>query len=885
MKALRRWIARASGLVGHPRRERELADEIESHLQLHTDDNIRRGMTPAEARRQAVLDLGSTEALKEAYRDQRGVPFADHFLQDLKYARRALCRDPGFTAVAVLTIAFGIAGPVVTFTMTKAWILDPLPFADPDTLIDLRRLEMPSGDVRGLIRADFLDLKRTTQTVRELAGYGESEVRITGGDRAERLRSAMVTANFFDVLGVHAGRGRTFMSGDDKDGEPCVTVISDALWRDRFRLDSAIEGRTIRLDDRDCTVVGVMAPNFQFTLLGRVDVWQPLVLSPEDAVDRIGRGVRAVGRLAPGRTVDHARDELARIASDLAAAHPDTNKNRSVRVLRLADEVRRHHDMGFIVPVLFAMVGCVLLIACVNVTNVMLARASTRRREMAVRLALGASRRRIVGQWLVEHVLLFVAASLLGAGLAIYGAEWITNSIPLENRQYLRNFAQLTVGWGSLLFALSVGTLCGVVFGWIPAWSGAHVNVNDDLRDSSGRTTMSRGMARVRSTLVVAEVALALALLISAGLLVQTARNLTKIDLGFEPARLLTFRLALDEAHYSTPAAVRTFYERLVDDLAGRPGVTGAAAGSFVPFTGIDQGAELFIDGSPDPKPSDTPGTAIDQVTPSYADVMGVRVRQGRFLAASDGPEAPKVVVVNDTLAARHFPGRDPIGARIRLGRDSTDLWTIVGIVGDVKNYEPTDRPESQAYVSIAQRPRRLMTVIVRATGDPEALASTIRGAVASIDPAEPVSRIFTMEKMVNFVTGPFRTISTFVTFFGVLTLLLSAVGVYGVIAYTFAQRTREIGIRMALGARRLDVAALVMKQLRQFLVAAIVPGIALAWGLGHALEAMLVGVTPTDSWIYITMSALLAAVAALAALVPARRATAIDPMTALRYE
>jgi len=304
-----------------------------------------------------------------------------------------------------------------------------------------------------------------------------------------------------------------------------------------------------------------------------------------------------------------------------------------------------------------------------------------------------------------------------------------------------------------------------------------------------------------------------------------------------------------------------------------------------VPFSGIGQGTELFIDGRPDPKPSDTPSTAIDQVTSTYAEVMGLRVRQGRFLAASDGPEAPKVVVVNETLAARHFPGRDPIGAKIRLGRDSTDLWTIVGVLGDVKNYEPTDRPEPQAYVSIAQRSRRLMTVIVRATDDPEALASTIRAAVARLDPAEPVSRTFTMDQMVNFVTGPFHTISTFVTFFGVLTLLLSAVGVYGVIAYTFAQRTREIGIRMALGARRLDVAALVMKQLRLFLLAAIVPGIALAWGLGHALEAMLVGVTPTESWIYITMSALLAAVAAVAALVPARRATAIDPMTALRYE
>src|SRR5262245_52962529 len=331
MKALRRWTARVSGLFGRSRRERELADEIESHLQLHTDDNIRRGMTPAEARRQAVLELGSAEALKEDYRDQRGVPFADHALQDLKYAGRALRRDRGFTALAILTIAFGVAGPVLMFTMAKAWILDPLPFSNPDSLIDLRRLELPSGAVGGLNRADFLDFKRTSQTVRELASYGNSEVRITGSDRAERLRGAAVSANFFDLIGVRAGRGRVFRNGEDQDGAPCVSVVSDALWRDRFRGDPSIEGRTIRLDDRDCVAIGVMPADFQFTLLGSVDVWQPLVFTPNDEVNRSRGWVRVVGRLAPGRTVDQARDELTRMASDIAGAHPDTNKNRSVQ--------------------------------------------------------------------------------------------------------------------------------------------------------------------------------------------------------------------------------------------------------------------------------------------------------------------------------------------------------------------------------------------------------------------------------------------------------------------------------------------------------------------------------------------------------------------------
>jgi putative ABC transport system permease protein len=784
-----------------------------------------------------------------------------------------------------MTIAFGVFGPVVIFTLAKAWILEPLPFASPAALIDLRRMEVPSGDVWSLVPADFLDFKRGATTVQDLAAYQDTEVRVTGGDRAERLQSAMVTANFFSLIGARAAHGRVFAPGDDAAGAPAVVVISDALWRERFGSDAAIALRTIRLDGRDRTIVGVLPRDFQFTLLGRVDVWQPLVFTPADATDRSKAGVLGVGRLAPGRTIDQARDELVRLASDLAAAHPDTNARRSVRVISLADEVRSHHDLGFIVPVLFAMVCCVLLIACANVTNVMLARTSVRRREMAVRLALGASRARIVRQWLVEHVLLFVVASAIGAALAVFGVDWITNSIPQESRQYIRNYAVLTIDGGVIAFALAIGLLCGVLFGWIPAWTGAQANISDDLRDASGRTTMSRGTARVRSALVIVEVALALALLISGGLLVQSTRNRSRADLGFDANRLLTFRLLLDEKRYATPAAITGFYDRLVADLSGRPGIAAAAAGSLVPFAGIGRGTELFFDGRPEPKPADTPWTSINQVTPGYGAAMGLRLRRGRFLEPGDDGGAPKAVVVNETLVAQHLAGRDPIGIRLRFDRDSNDFWTIVGVVAEVKNFQPTDRPDPQVYVPVAQNAHRLMTLVVRTTGDPESVSVTVRAAIAALDPAEPVSRTLSMDTLIGLVTKPFETISTFVTFFGVLTLLLAGVGVYGVVAYTFAQRTREIGIRMALGARRMDVAALVLKQLRLFLLAALLPGLGLAWGLGQALEALLVGVSPTEWPLYAAMSALLAAVAFLGALVPARRAIAIDPVTALRYE
>jgi putative ABC transport system permease protein len=885
MRRFRAWLWRVAELFRRDRRERELADEIESHLRLHTDDYVSRGMSPEAARRAAVLQLGNPESMKERYRDQRGLPLLDHLMQDVRYAGRVLRRTPGVTALALVTVAVGVAGPTVMFSMAKAWILDPLPFAEPDTLLDVRNLDSVSGGAGSINPADFLDWQRGAQSIEHLSAYRQGQFRLTGGDRAERVRGVETTPGFFRLLGVSAAMGRVLDVTDGTAGAPKVVVISHAMWREYFAADPAIVGRTLRLDGNDHVVVGVLPEAFQFTLVGRASVWKVLTFTPEQSINRRPRSVIGLGRLRQGSTVEQARSELLRIAEELSKRYPETNARRSVRVLRLADEIRRHHDLGFLIPVLFAMVGCVLLVACVNVTNVMLARASTRRQEMAVRLALGASRGRIVRQWLVEHVLLFVVASAIGAGLAVYGTAWITQSIPADNRQYLRNYAVLSVDRMVLFFALAVGVGCGVMFGWLPAWLGVQSDVNNDLRDGAARATTSRSGTRVRTALVVCEVALALALLISSGLLVASARNVSRVDVGFEPRHLLTFHLALDPVRYGSDAAIRGFYDQLTADLASRPGVTATAAGSLVPFGTEGRGAELFIDGEPETVPAETPFTSMSQVTPGYETTLRLQLRRGRLLSAADGADAPKVVLINETLSARHFAGRDPLGQRLRLGRQSADLWTVVGIVGDVKNYETVDAPEPQVYVPSAQRPSRQMTVVVRSSGDPMLLAGTIRNSVAALDPAEPISELFTMENLIRRVTGPYQTTSTFVTFFGAVTLLLAGVGVYGVISYSFALRTREIGIRMALGATRAAVAVLVLKQARTFMIAGVLPGLVLAWVLGQALEAFLVGVTPTDWRLYAGMTLVLTMVALLAALAPARRVTTIDPMTALRCE
>ncbi len=805
--------------------------------------------------------------------------------QDVRYAVRALRRSPGFAALALLTIALGVAGPTIMFAMAKQWILDPLPFSRPDDLVDLRNLDTVTGNAGSVNPADFLDWQREAASFEELAAYRDVEMRLAGHERAEPARGAQVTPNFFALLGIPAASGRVFAAGDVASPRHKVALISDAMWRRHFASDAAIVGRTIRLENEDYTLLGILPETFQFTLLGAVDVWTPLVLTPEETANRRPRSIIGIGRLRAGRTIEEARSELTSLAERLSKTFPETNARRSVRVIKLAEEVRLHHDAGIVVPVLFAMMCCVLLVACVNVTNLMFARTSTRRQEMAVRLALGASRARIIRQWLVEHVTLFVVASAVGAALAVYGTEWITRSIPPENRQYLRNYAVLTIDGTVLAFALMVGALCGVMFGWLPARISARADVNADLRDPSARASASKAGARLRAALVTSEVAFALALLISAGLLIATARNITAVNVGFDSHQLLTFRLALDERHYRSPADIHTFYERLVNQLAQLPGVAAVGAATLVPFGTEGAGVELFIDGQPETAPADTPSAALSMVTADYPAALGLRLRAGRLLTAADRTDAARVAVINETLAVRHFGNRDPIGQRIRLRRGSTDLWQVVGVVATVKNYETIDRDEPQVYVPFAQSPRRHATVIVRARTNPVDLVAGIRAIVETIDPEEPIADMATMEERIGRVTAPYRTLSAFVAFFGAVTLLLAGIGVYGVVSYTFVQRTREIGIRMALGARQTDVAGLVLRHLRTLLIAGVVPGMLLAWLLGQALKTFLFGVTATDWRLYAAMSALLAAVALLAVVVPARRATTIDPIVALRCE
>ena len=885
MRSVRALFVRLAHVFGRRRHAEEFDAELAAHIELHTEDNIRRGMPPDDARRTALAHLGGVDRMRQAYREQAGLPAVEQLTEDARHAVRSLARAPGFTLVALVTIALGVAGPTVMFVMAKQWILEPLPFAAPDRLVDVRNLDTASGNTGPVSVADFLDWQREATTLADLAAYRRADARLTGIERAERVRGAEITTNFFGVLGVEAPVGRVFDARDGESSAGPVTIISDTLWRRHFQSASDIVGRVIRLDGTDHTVIGVLRPAFQFTLLGGIDVWRPLRFDPPEATNRRTRSIRAVARLAPNASLDDARTEVSGIAARLATIYPDTNARRGVRVLGLADEVRLHHDAGFVVPILFGMMCLVLIVASTNVTNVMLARTMARRQEIAMRLALGASRARIARQWLVEHVLLFGVASVGAVALAMYGASWVSDSIPAENRQYLRNLGVLTLEPMSLAFAVAIGTACGALFGLLPAWKSSRADVNIDLKDAAARGSSGRGAARVRSALVVIEVALTLAFLVAAGLIVITTRNITRVDVGFEPRQLLTFQLALDDARYRSDAEIRGFYERLTSAIARISRVSGVAFATFVPFGTEGSNVEFFVDSQSDTPRSETPIVTFSETSPSYISTLGLRVKAGRALNADDAADTPRVAVINEIVAARHFAGRDPVGQRIRLRRDSRDAWVVVGIVANAKNFETTEPDEPQVYVPFAQSPKRDATVVIRAPGDLASLTAVLRDALAETDPDEPMIDVATMEDRINRATAPFRIIATFVAFFGAVTLLLAGVGLYGVVSYTFAQRTREIGVRMALGARRTDVAALVLKHLRMLLVAGIVPGLILARLIGQALSALLFGVTPADWRPYLGMTIALGLVATVAVLVPARRATRIDPMVALRYE
>jgi putative ABC transport system permease protein len=804
-------------------------------------------------------------------------------LQDLRYAARWLARNPGFAAVAILTLALGIGANTAIFSVVRGILLKPLPYPQPEALVQLwERAERQGRVIEQVPFAPpvIRDWRERNHSFERVAAYSDWTLNMTGGDAPERLSAALVSADFFPLLGVKALAGRTFAAGDDAPGHDLVAVLASNLWARRFGRDPRVVGSSVTLDGKSFVIVGVVPSGLPlYTLDPETQIYIPT--SHGFALDnRRGHYLAAIGRLRPGVTLAAARADLAAVAARLEREHGDTDRGFGANLVSAREQM-----VGEVRPALYAMLGAValvLLIAAVNVANMLLARASSREKEIAVRVALGAGRRRLLGQMLTESLLLAVGGSLVGLLLAFWGVDLLKTLAPPD----IPRLSEVRMDGAVAAFALAVALVTGLAFGIAPAWQISRTALAGGLRDrgaSSGR----RG-GRLRNALVAAELALSLVLVVGAALLLQSLSRLSHTRLGFEPRSVFTFELDLPEAGYPKPQDVIEFHERLLDRLRKLPGVEAAGSISSLPLTN-DRTMDLAfrVEGRP-PDPSKVSTARCNSVSTDLFGALHIPLVRGRGLETRDGADAPRVVVISETMARFYFPNEDPLGKRVSLNGNETtekDWRTIVGVVGDTRDTSPDRRPGPQMYMPFPQNPLNGIAFVLRGPRDPRGLEKEARAAVAALDPRQPVFGARAMDEIVSDALGQPRFRTLLLVLLGAVALALAAVGIYGVMAYSVSQRTQEIGIRMALGAAVGDVLRLVLGQALRLAAVAVAIGVAGALAASRALASLLYGVTPSDPLTFTAVALGLVGVAGLAAYVPARRAARVDPTVALRNE
>jgi putative ABC transport system permease protein len=805
---------------------------------------------------------------------------------DLRQAVRGMRSSPGATLTAVAALAIGIGANTAIFSVVDAVLLRPLPFAEPDRLFMVWQNDTNRHTEREWVSpANFLDWRRDSRAFSSLAAFSESGFNLTGSGEPERLDGQRVSASLFPLLGVGAALGRSFLSEEDQAGAARVVILSDGLWRRRFGADPAIVGRSILLDGESVAVVGVMPPRFRFP--GEEDdLWVPLAFDGKEAARRRSLMLRVVGRLAPGVTAGEARAEMETIARRLERAYPEANAGMGATLVGLQDQMVG--DARAALYVLLAAVGAVLLIACANVASILMTRAAARGRDLAIRAALGASRARLVRQLLTESVLLALLGGALGILLALWGIDVLQAGIPAD----IPRFSRIGLDPRVLVFTLGVSLLTGLLFGVLPALGASRPDLNEALRDGV-RGTSGPARSRARAALVVAEVALALVLLIGAGLLIRSFANVRGLNPGFLPENLLTLRMDLPEKKYGDLGARSAFYREILDRVGGIPGVRDAGLVTFLPLTFVGGSFAFQVEGRPIPPAGQEPFTVYRVVSPGLFGAMGIPLLRGRTFTDADDVRTPLVAIIGDTMARQVFPGQDPVGRRILFGvgpQGPDAQWvTIVGVAGDVRQFDLDSDPRPAVYVPYAQEtlfwfaPRDL---VVRAAGtEPLALAAAVRATIRSVDPNQPISSVRTMDDVVSEASARRRFSALLLGVFAAAALILAAVGVYGVVACSVEQRTREIGIRMALGARRRQVFGLVVGQAARLALLGVALGLAGSLALTRLLGSLLFGVTPTDPLTFVLTALVLPTCAVVACLVPARRATRLDPMVALRCD
>ncbi|HTG34067.1 MAG TPA: ABC transporter permease [Thermoanaerobaculia bacterium] len=887
MSLLKIFSARLYGLLRREAVIQDMAEEMRLHLEMETEANVERGMPPAEARRAALRSFGNLDSIRERAYAVRGGGMVETLLQDIRYGARVLARNPAFTLIAVLTLGLGIGANTAIFSVVDELLLRPLPYADAERLVMVWEVT-PKGDHQNSTsRANFRTWREQSTTFEGMAAFSDQRASLTGSGEPEELAIQIASPELFRILGVKAILGRGMVPEDGRPDAPRVAVLSHGLWQRRFGADPGVVGKPITLNGSPFTVVGVLPAGFQWHLGSKSGTGKPAELwtvlpMPKEGASLHGRFISVVARLKRGVSRAAAEAEMKTIEARIAQAEPEFSKGYGTEIIPLREQL-----VGNVRPALLVLLGAVafvLLIACANVANLLLSRAAAREKEIALRSAIGARRLRVVRQLLTESLLLALLGSLLGLAFAWWGIRALVAFSPRD----LVDLHGVHLNLPLFLLTLAISLATGILFGLAPALEATRLNLNDALKEGGkgggGQGVRSR---RMRGALVIAEVALALVLLVGAGLLVKSFVRLRTIDTGFETENVLTMVARLSGKKYKTDQQVIDFFREATERVRALPGVRAAGVVNYLPlYGGLGTTTGFTVEGRPTPPPGEEPSVNVRVSDAAYFSAMGIPLLRGRNFTDIEGREARHVVLISESMARRDFPGENPLGKRVSVAMFEKPVLTeIVGIVGDVRYDSLVDEAPAMVYFPHPDLVYDFMTLVIRTTGDPAAVAPAVRRVFHDIDPNQPISDVRTMDQVMSQTVGRARFNTVLLGLFAALATLLATAGIFGVMNYSVTLRTREIGLRMALGAPRKQVLMLILKQ--GLLLTSLGIGIGLlgALALTRLMSGLLFGVGSTDPATFTAIVLLLTAASLIACYIPARRATRVDPLIALRYE
>jgi putative ABC transport system permease protein len=888
MRSIRALLVRLSSLLRSQRRDRELSAELEAHVRMHIDDNLRAGMVLDQARRDALMKLGGVEVTTEKYRDRRGIPVLETVIQDLRYATRMMRKAPGFSVVAVLTLALGIGATTAIFSVVDTVVLQPLAYRNPKQLVVVHEVIPTLSNLTPFTPVNalhFREWRKVSRAFERMSLVGIVNVNLTGAGEPDRLLAGRVSSNLFATLGVEPQLGRSFLEEEDQPGRDRVVVLNDALWRRRFAADPAVIGRTIRLDGEPYEVVGVLPSDFSFPKLselydisvvaGQPQLWKPFAATAQELTPLGSFNFVCIGRLRPGVSPDQALVDLNAVQATLGTQLPDKTTLRAALV-PLQDQITGRSRRGL--ELVVTAVSFVLLIGCVNIANLQLVRSAGRHREVAIRTAIGASRGRLVRQLLVESLALSTLGGVLGAAIAYIGIRLIVVYAPAD----IPRLEEVQVNSHLLVFAFALSLITGVLVGLLPAWRSTTVNPREATTATLRTRTAGQSRGRLRSLLVGAEVAMSVMCLIAAGLLLNSFVKLLNVDPGFEVQRIVSVQLSLPSNRYPNTAKRAEFVRSAIERLQSQPGVVSVGMSNNLPLTGTGANSALAVEGTTLPR-MERPAADLRMVNPDYFKTMGIPLRAGRLFGELD--RGHLVAIVSSVTADRLWPGENPLGKRFRRGRDDSPFTEVVGVAGAIRTVGLDQSPPLTVYLPYWSVFGSDVSILIRSATDTSVTSAVVKDAIRQIDAELAIPAIRTMEEVVAASVAQRRFQMNLVLLFAGLATLLASLGIYGVVSYSVTQRTSEFGIRLALGARSGQIRRLVFRQGLLPVAVGLGAGVVASTALGQLLGSLLFGVAPTDPLTISGAVGLLGLVAAFAVDLPARRATQVDPLLALRYE